>query len=262
MLTTRNKEELGRVLRRSRQAIFTHVTGAEADLRLVTEDRESELEERAGEESAANLLARLDERGTQELATIDAALRRLVEGTYGLCTHCRKPIPLARLEATPAVPHCTRCTRQAERASGNPPRSEEPASTRPQLPPDLDLLSDSELAETVRELVRDDGRVDMEELRISCRHGVVYMTGTLPSEAERQIVRKLLTDVEGLREIVDRVRVNELSWERDDRVELPAPFPDDVSRELFEATRTEDPVRADEEGIPYEPPDEPPPDEE
>jgi DnaK suppressor protein len=263
MLTKRKKAELRRTLQRSREAVFTNVAGAEVDLRFVAEDRESEIEERAQEESAAHLLARLDDRGKEEIRAIDRALHRLAEGTYGICVRCKKPIPVARLEAAPTAPHCAHCARQFERASDRShPSGGPPSRPRPQLPADLCLLSDSELAEALRELVREHGRIDVEELRITCRHGIIHLTGTLPSEAERQIVHKLLTDVEGLEEIVDRVRVSEMPWERSDRAVRVEPLPDEVSRELFEVTRTDDVGRAAEDGIPYEPPDEPPPDEE
>lgn len=142
------------------------------------------------------------------------------------------------------------------------PAAAAPAPRRPQLPADLQLLSDREVVGTVRDLLREDGRIDLDELRITCRHGVVHVSGTLPSERELQIVRKLLTDVEGLEEIVDHVRVNDLPWERDDRAEPAMSSFDDIPRELFESTLTHDPLRAEEEGIAYDPPDEPPPDEE
>ena len=262
MLTNGKRKEFQRALTRIRRVVLANVSDAEAGLRFVTEDRESEVEERAQEESAARLMARLDDRGKQELWAIDAALRRLAEGTYGTCARCKKGIPPARLEAAPAVLHCARCARQVERPSGNGHATTVVWGPRTALPADLWSLSDSELAETLRELVRDDGRVDVEELRLTYRHGVVYMAGLLPSEAERQIVHKLLTDVEGLEEIVDRVRVNDMPWERDDSPDQFEALPDDVSQEFFESTRTADASRAAEEGIPYDPPGEPPPDEE
>jgi hypothetical protein len=51
--------------------------------------------------------------------------------------------------------------------------------------------------------------VDMEELRIVCRHGVVYLDGSLPSEEEHSILLQLVTDVVRLETIVDRLRDRE-----------------------------------------------------
>lgn len=44
------------------------------------------------------------------LEHIDAALRRMAEGTYGTCTSCGTAIPLGRLRARPYSPTCVRCT--------------------------------------------------------------------------------------------------------------------------------------------------------
>ena len=40
---------------------------------------------------------------------VDAALRRLDAGTYGACRSCRRPIPVARLEAVPEATQCVSC---------------------------------------------------------------------------------------------------------------------------------------------------------
>jgi RNA polymerase-binding transcription factor DksA len=43
------------------------------------------------------------------LANVDAALRRLGEGTYGVCERCGEPIGAGRLAARPAAVTCIRC---------------------------------------------------------------------------------------------------------------------------------------------------------
>ena len=55
------------------------------------------------------------------LSEIDAALQRLVEGSYGICERCAEPIPWERLEVLPMTSHCTPCQYLAE--SGRSPRS-------------------------------------------------------------------------------------------------------------------------------------------
>ena len=42
-------------------------------------------------------------RSRRELRDIDDALRRLDDGTYGLCVVCGRPIPDERLEANPTA---------------------------------------------------------------------------------------------------------------------------------------------------------------
>ncbi|HEX5201489.1 TraR/DksA family transcriptional regulator [Paractinoplanes rhizophilus] len=45
----------------------------------------------------------------QAIADAAGALRRMSEGTYGVCEDCGRPIPLGRLRALPHARHCTRC---------------------------------------------------------------------------------------------------------------------------------------------------------
>jgi len=48
----------------------------------------------------------------ERIAETAQALRRMSEGTYGLCVDCHKPLPLGRLHALPHAGHCTRCERR------------------------------------------------------------------------------------------------------------------------------------------------------
>ncbi|HET6534271.1 MAG TPA: TraR/DksA C4-type zinc finger protein [Actinoplanes sp.] len=45
----------------------------------------------------------------QGIADTAQALRRMTEGTYGVCEGCHMPIPLGRLRALPHATHCARC---------------------------------------------------------------------------------------------------------------------------------------------------------
>lgn len=47
----------------------------------------------------------------QRIADTAQALRRMSEGSYGLCAACGKPIPIGRLHAAPEATHCARCER-------------------------------------------------------------------------------------------------------------------------------------------------------
>jgi RNA polymerase-binding transcription factor DksA len=47
------------------------------------------------------------------LVEIDAALMRLAEGTYGVCTGCHAPIPVERLEFRPYAAGCVACAGKA-----------------------------------------------------------------------------------------------------------------------------------------------------
>jgi RNA polymerase-binding protein DksA len=49
------------------------------------------------------------------LEAIDAALQRIEDGTYGICTKCGEAIPEERLEALPWTTRCIDCKRREER---------------------------------------------------------------------------------------------------------------------------------------------------
>jgi DnaK suppressor protein len=57
----------------------------------------------------------LRERSRAELGRVEAALRALDDGTYGVCTTCGNPIGRERLEAIPWARTCIDCARKAGR---------------------------------------------------------------------------------------------------------------------------------------------------
>ena len=57
----------------------------------------------------------LEDNSEHVLAAIDAALRRIEDGTYGVCRKCGKQIAPERLEARPWADLCIDCARQASR---------------------------------------------------------------------------------------------------------------------------------------------------
>jgi DnaK suppressor protein len=57
----------------------------------------------------------LEESEGVHLSRIDAALRRIEEGSYGTCENCEKAISPERLEAMPWASLCIDCKRLAER---------------------------------------------------------------------------------------------------------------------------------------------------
>jgi len=70
----------------------------------------------------------IGERETARLIELEAALKRLNEGTYGVCTVCGGPIMEARLDAMPETAHCMTCQVDAE--AGKPALVHPAASAR------------------------------------------------------------------------------------------------------------------------------------
>ena len=73
----------------------------------------------ADDESIADLLVDVNlaeiTREIRELRDIDAALRRIVLGTYGICVRCQDGIARERLEAYPTAKRCVACQNEEER---------------------------------------------------------------------------------------------------------------------------------------------------
>lgn len=248
---------LSQLLRNGRANYLREFRRAEADLDSIAEERESELEEHAQEEQSARLLTRLDDKTLFAVKEIDAALERIIKGNYGLCESCRKAIAIDRLQALPATRLCRACADKDEKMPVTTTEVAEIPSEAP-IPGDLNLISDHDMAETIRSHLKEDGRIDMEELHVVCRKGVVYLSGKIPSEAEHQILLHTLTDVLGFKEIVDHLDVEKLIWQTERRAREIAP---EVTQRWEDLPGTEDVVESDEEGKEFVAPAKPTPDE-
>lgn len=75
---------------------------------------ERELDARAQMASERDLEFTFDARENAELDAIDAALKRIEDGTYGVCIDCGADIPAARLHAAPETPRCLACQDKLE----------------------------------------------------------------------------------------------------------------------------------------------------
>ncbi len=252
-MQTNVRGALEELLRRRRSALIREATERETALRANAGEGESEFEEGAQEEQSDGMLSRLDDRERHEIAEINAALDRLADGTYGRCTRCDAPIEIDRLAALPETALCLRCAIALEaRHAAVAPATMQSGT----VPGDLALLSDDEIEASIREAVEADERIDDEELRISCRRGIVHLDGVLPSEAERTVVRRIVEDVLGFRDVVDRVRIDEVPWERAERYKPTA-----QRATGYEPSATTDAVESTDEGISFVPADRPPPEE-
>jgi DnaK suppressor protein len=54
------------------------------------------------------------ERRAAQLREIDAALRRMADGSFGECRHCEEPIDSRRLDADPTARLCIDCASRDE----------------------------------------------------------------------------------------------------------------------------------------------------
>lgn len=65
--------------------------------------------ERATERENDEVLEELGLQGQMELKAIEAALKRIADGTYGTCVRCGGAISRERLEAVPHAALCREC---------------------------------------------------------------------------------------------------------------------------------------------------------
>jgi DnaK suppressor protein len=114
---------------RFREALLEERGRVEAAIENLHEEHPGTISDEAGEEAAYdNHLAdtatetydreldyTLEENSEHVLADIEAALKRIEDGTYGICTNCGKQIPEERLEARPWATLCIDCQRERER---------------------------------------------------------------------------------------------------------------------------------------------------
>jgi RNA polymerase-binding protein DksA len=114
---------------RFRETLLEERQRVEAAIQNLHDEHPGTLVEDSGEETAYdNHLAdtatetydreldyTLEENSEHVLGEIDAALKRIEEGTYGTCTNCDRPIPVERLEALPWATLCIDCQRDRER---------------------------------------------------------------------------------------------------------------------------------------------------
>ena len=83
------------------------------------ETQENPIDNHLGETASVTLDREIDytleENEGRVLAAIDAALKRIDEGTFGTCRTCGKPIGDERLDALPYTTQCIDCKRKEER---------------------------------------------------------------------------------------------------------------------------------------------------
>jgi DnaK suppressor protein len=82
------------------------------------EAREHASDDWAQADAERDLAFALEERESAELVAIDDALKRIADGSYGLCIECGAQIATARLHANPTALRCVGCQEKTEQAQG------------------------------------------------------------------------------------------------------------------------------------------------
>jgi RNA polymerase-binding protein DksA len=126
-MTDTDREHFRRILEQKRVSIMNDLgllehhlaaTSAESSGELIYSDHMPDLGSDAMEREKAFMFASRD---GAYLNQIEEALRRISEGTYGICRVCDKPIPHPRLEAVPTTKICVGCKEATENGGARRP---------------------------------------------------------------------------------------------------------------------------------------------
>ncbi len=83
-------------------------------LRMPRDDIRDEADQ-AGAENSREVSILLSTRNKGKVLAIDAALKKIQEGNYGICEECSENIGAGRLKAMPLARYCTACQSQVEK---------------------------------------------------------------------------------------------------------------------------------------------------
>jgi DnaK suppressor protein len=104
------------ILVKRRDALRSALAGDLTLLKELRSESPGDLVDAAYDSAQDEISSQLAEVESRELASIENALERMKEGTYGQCEVCSCRIPLVRLHALPYATMCIGCQRELERS--------------------------------------------------------------------------------------------------------------------------------------------------
>jgi len=99
-------ENIAKALKARLSELMNRVVEIDSELR---KPLSADLEEQATDLENQEALEAIENSGILEIRQIQAALKRISEGTYGICVHCGENIDPKRLEALPTATRCISC---------------------------------------------------------------------------------------------------------------------------------------------------------
>jgi RNA polymerase-binding transcription factor DksA len=180
----------------------------------------SEYEEVAQKSAMWQGMDRLDRRKKEEIEAIDRALAKMDLGHYGHCERCGRDIEIKRLKLLPSTNLCKRCAKRQE--MGDRDVRDDLLDEDEDLPLAYEDMDDEALSSAIFDKVQEEGRIETEELEVSCEDGVVYLNGSVANEMEHRLLLELVEDRMALRQgVVDNLKIGlEPLDEEEDREDL------------------------------------------
>ena len=112
--------EMREVLLTRREALRKALAGDLSMLKELREQSKGDVVDFALDSAQDEISSQLAEVESRELSSIDKALDRIREGSYGKCEACDQNIPMMRLQALPYAVLCIDCQREAEKQGIDP----------------------------------------------------------------------------------------------------------------------------------------------
>lgn len=109
-MNPRDTNDYGRILQTLRSELVSTLPGRDAILIEQAPDALDQTQSAAARDLAVETLNRHSTR----LREVDAALKRISEGTYGVCMECEEDISARRLKALPWATHCIACQQRRD----------------------------------------------------------------------------------------------------------------------------------------------------
>lgn len=101
-----NQEDLAKALERRLNELTGQISEIDSELHSLLP---ADWEDQATQLESQDALEGIEKSKIQEVRQIREALRRIAEGTYGVCAKCGEPINPKRLKALPTATRCIAC---------------------------------------------------------------------------------------------------------------------------------------------------------
>ena len=102
-----------RKLEQQKQELMARAAKVRADITRSSGPLDKDFAEQVVQMENDAVLAGIGEATAAELAQINRALAQLDAGTYGVCSHCGRPIDARRLQVLPYSDRCITCAEAA-----------------------------------------------------------------------------------------------------------------------------------------------------
>lgn len=103
-------DQLRTMLLKKRAELAARRDNANRHARRVSGPLNPDFAEQAVERQNDDVIARIGESASEEIAAIDRTLNRIDQGLYGICAHCGEEIDPRRLAVRPYADLCLRCS--------------------------------------------------------------------------------------------------------------------------------------------------------